>query len=371
MHSMCSYMAMFPPSMPHVFIDWLTAPGDVVYDPFSGRGTVPLEAGLMGRVGLGSDANPLAWVLTAAKVDPPSRAQVHRRLGELAMSATEGSLDSVPSHVRMLFSESTLAGLIWLREALDLHDRTDRFLMAVLLGKLHANSDGQGLPRGLTVAMPNTFAMAPGYVSRYVQAHALRAPVVEPVAFLRRQVQSLQWPGPEFRRGRAWLQDASKAVRWPRGMPSAKLVFTSPPYLNVVKYGKFNWIRLWLLGHEPAQVDAQLFASGSLSRYLDFVGQAVAGLRSRLRDDGYLCLVIGDVRRDESSLNLAAEVAGALTDSDLRLLGTVVDELPVAHKVSRIWGTGRGRATNTDRVLVLAGPKARSPGGVPTIDWEE
>src|SRR2546429_5326618 len=75
MHSMCSYMAMFPPSMPHVFIDWLTEQGDVVYDPFSGRGTVPLEAGLMGRVGLGSDANPLAWVLTAAKVDPPSRAQ--------------------------------------------------------------------------------------------------------------------------------------------------------------------------------------------------------------------------------------------------------------------------------------------------------
>src|SRR5207244_4543779 len=86
LHSLCSYLAMFPPTIPHVFVEWLTKPGDTVYDPFSGRGTTALEACLMGRVGMGSDANPLAWLLTAAKVDPPSRTALAARLRELALS---------------------------------------------------------------------------------------------------------------------------------------------------------------------------------------------------------------------------------------------------------------------------------------------
>src|SRR5262249_40268726 len=83
LHSLCSYMAMFPPTLPRVFIEWLTRPGDIVYDPFSGRGTTPLQACLQGRVGLGSDANPLAWVLTSAKADPPTRLELEHRIEEL------------------------------------------------------------------------------------------------------------------------------------------------------------------------------------------------------------------------------------------------------------------------------------------------
>ncbi len=58
LHSLCTYFAMSPPQAPRVLIRWLTKPGDVVYDPFAGRGTAPLEACRMGRVGLGSYANP-------------------------------------------------------------------------------------------------------------------------------------------------------------------------------------------------------------------------------------------------------------------------------------------------------------------------
>src|SRR3954467_10008032 len=80
LHSVCSYFAMFPPQLASVFIRWLTRPGDVVYDPFAGRGTAPFEALLHGRVGLGSDANPLAHALTQAKVRIPSAVAVNRRL---------------------------------------------------------------------------------------------------------------------------------------------------------------------------------------------------------------------------------------------------------------------------------------------------
>src|SRR6266481_6389619 len=55
-----SYRACFKPQLPRFFIERLTKAGDVVYDPFMGRGTTPLEAALMGRVPFGCDINPLS-----------------------------------------------------------------------------------------------------------------------------------------------------------------------------------------------------------------------------------------------------------------------------------------------------------------------
>src|SRR5262245_13636184 len=55
-----SYRACFKPALPRFFIERLTEPGDVVYDPFMGRGTTLMEAALLGRVPAGCDANPLS-----------------------------------------------------------------------------------------------------------------------------------------------------------------------------------------------------------------------------------------------------------------------------------------------------------------------
>jgi len=370
LHSLCSYLAMFPPTMPHVFVKWLTRPGDTVFDPFSGRGTTPLEACLMGRVGIGGDANPLAWLLTSAKVDPPSRAAVTARLRELRLKRKALSGRMAPAEIRMLFSSDTLGQLLWLRRELHVRRKTDRFLLAVLMGALHANADTAGRPRGLTVAMPNTFAMSPGYVGRYIARHRLVPPDVDVISRLEERTSKLAWPGALFRRGRGWLRSVESDLAWPVDVKRAKLVFTSPPYLQVIKYGKYNWIRLWLLGQQGKAIDQQLFASSSLTRYLVFMQATICRLRAVLRDDGYVCLVIGDVRRGNGHVNLAEAVARhCLHGTDLRVLGTLTDRLPVKHKVSRIWKNNRGRATKTDRILVLAGPRATDPGAVPEVDW--
>jgi len=133
LHSLCSYMAMFPPAIPHFFIRWLTEPGDVVYDPFSGRGTTALEACLLKRVGLGSDANPMAWTLTAAKSNPPSRDRLELRLDDLRRRMRAGSISHVPDKIQMLFHPSTLSQLVFLQDRMSLLRGDDRFIYAVLL----------------------------------------------------------------------------------------------------------------------------------------------------------------------------------------------------------------------------------------------
>ncbi|MGH2467072.1 MAG: DNA methyltransferase, partial [Candidatus Limnocylindrales bacterium] len=84
-HPMCSYLAMFPAGLAHAFIARYSRPGDVVLDPFSGRGTTALQACAEGRVGVGTDLNPMAHLLTGAKVEPPTRAELSTRLTMLRL----------------------------------------------------------------------------------------------------------------------------------------------------------------------------------------------------------------------------------------------------------------------------------------------
>src|SRR4029453_19374388 len=73
-------------ALAHAFIARYSRPGDVVLDPFSGRGTTPLQACAEGRVGVGNDLNPFAHLLTAAKVQPATRAQAVTRLAALRLA---------------------------------------------------------------------------------------------------------------------------------------------------------------------------------------------------------------------------------------------------------------------------------------------
>ena len=70
-----SYRACFKPQLPRFFIERLTDPGDVVFDPFMGRGTTLLEAVLLGRDVIGNDVNPLSRDARAFKGCGGARAQ--------------------------------------------------------------------------------------------------------------------------------------------------------------------------------------------------------------------------------------------------------------------------------------------------------
>ncbi len=357
LHSLCSYFAMFPPQIPHVFIRWLTKPGDVVYDPFAGRGTAPMEACRMGRVGLGSDANPIAYLLTAAKVDAPTPKETRRRLRELRDRCVVGDPGSAPADIQMLYSDEVLGQLLWLRDTLDLRRRDDRFIMALLLGVMHANYKPGCRPRGLSISMPNTFSMSPGYVRKYIDEHGLEPPTVDVFELLLSKLGRMNLPDSTATRGLAWQQDAREPATQTILERPAKLVFTSPPYLSVIKYGKYNWVRLWMLKQDPKAIDEELVATGSLSKYLDFISTVIERLGPAIRADGFLCLMIGDVRARGTgeTTNLAERVwEDAARPLGWTLRGVVDDRLPTKHKVSRIWKNERGRATKTDRVLILS-----------------
>src|SRR5438093_12135158 len=78
-----SYRACFKPQLLRFFIERLTEPNALVYDPFLGRGTTMIEAALLARRVVGCDINPLSSILTAPRLRPPTVREVRDRLANL------------------------------------------------------------------------------------------------------------------------------------------------------------------------------------------------------------------------------------------------------------------------------------------------
>ena len=293
-HPMCSYLASFPAALAHAFVARYTRPGDVVLDPFCGRGTTPLQGCVEGRIGVGNDLNPLAHVLTAAKMEPPTSRALDARLSSLRIDwsleapawlelagrvvtgkphaalalvpaagsglGPRGGSEPVPAEVTLAFHPGTLAQVLFARARLRLDDPADRFLAAGLAGILHGKRPGY-----LSELMPNAFSMAPRYARDYAARTSFVAPDRDLFVLLAAKLRRLARDGRPGTTGIALLGDArdaglrARAALRDRALPDrARLVLTSPPYLRVLKYGYYNWLRAWYLGFSAAEIDATL-----------------------------------------------------------------------------------------------------------------
>ncbi len=347
-HYMCSYMAMFPPELPHYFIERFTKKGDTVMDPFCGRGTAPVEAAAQGRFGIGNDLNPLAIALTRGKLSNAGLEDVESRLNDLEDGFEIGAwqIEDEPERIQMIYHENTLKQLVYLKSTLDWSKPgVDAFIVAVLMGAMHGGSRGF-----LSLPMPNTFSMSWNYIARKVREEPEKFACPDRDAFevlrtrVKRQLAKGTFPGS----GRTIYGDVRELDK-KVDHGSVQLLFTSPPYLKVIKYGLYNWIRLWFLtetgSHE--EVDDVLDDTHALVEYLDFMRETLTvtlPLMDRRR--GISCWAIGDVK----DLNLAWAVwhhsaRGIEIEEDdgsilrYKLIAIIEDNIPDEQKVTKLWKT--------------------------------
>jgi site-specific DNA-methyltransferase (adenine-specific) len=351
LHTICSYMAMFPPSLPHYFIDRYSSKNDIVLDPFSGRGTTILEACFMGRIGIGNDKNPLAYVLTKAKANVPQKGRIISRISQLQKEYQYENinLDNESENIRMIFSDYTLKQLLFIRNELNWRkSNVDAFIVAMVLGIIHGSSEGY-----LSIRMPNTFSMSPNYVKKFISEHNLEKSNRDVFLILRKKLERCYQKPPKS--GKAYHQDARNMTKIKKS--SVDLIITSPPYTRVIRSGKFNWIRLWFLDYDGKEVDQKLFFSESISKYSVFMSEALIEMKRVLKPRGNAVLVIGDVKDRESNkrFNLAKIIWKKCAQPlGFKLLEPImIDKISDDTKVSKIWGEKRGDATKIDRILIL------------------
>ena len=391
MHTMCSYHGMFPAKVAHYFIQRYSRPGEVVLDPFSGRGTTAFQARVDGRRSICNDLNPLAYVLSRAKVDPPAwdAAQFFVNCLEKAYLVARPTYTDVAKDIRMLYHDNTLKQICFIRtrllsKAITEWAREEFMIAGALAGIMHGAWRRDDTSQYLSISMPNTFSMSPNYVEKFIRENGLQKIDQDVFELLRNKLARLYVDDPGGTVGRAHHADASEFLMGHSvKQESVDLVVTSPPYLQVVNYGTSNWIRLWLLGVEGVgredgagrkQLNGVLDHRHTYASYRDFMLRTVLGIQRVLKRDGVAVLVIGDVKdpEKEKPLSLAAHLWNDIKDhTGLRLIEMVEDDLPVQYKVSRIWGDTKGQATSRDCALILT-----HNDGVPDlsrtdVDWDE
>lgn len=352
-----SYRACFKPQLPRFFIDRLTGPGEVVFDPFMGRGTTPLEAALLGRLPAGCDVNPLSAVLTRPRLLPPDYTAIRARVAALDLDRPGDQ----PSDLLTFFHPEVLRGISSLRRYLleraeaGALDPVDDWLRMVTINRLTGHSPGflsvYTLPPNQAVSVQS---------QRKINERRNQVPPVRDIRaiLLKKSRQLLGDVDADVRRV---LEQTGPAARLFTGtsdhvpeMPSGSvsLVVTSPPFLDVVQYDVDNWMRCWFLGLDVKSVRITM-----LKRLGDWQAAMTAVLKEMarlLRPGGHVAFEVGEVAKGTVKLEEAVLPCGLAAGLEPVLIVINAQEFT---KTAQCWGIDNmGKGTNTNRIVVLRKP---------------
>ncbi len=349
-----SYRACFKPQLPRFFIERLTQPGDIVYDPFMGRGTTPLEAAILGRVPYGCDINPLSAVLTAPRLRPPTVVQVEERLGQIDFQ----SHDEFPDDLLVFYHPETLREIASLKKYLldrrrqNALDPVDDWICLLALNRLTGHSPGffsvYTLPPNQAVSIKS---------QQKINAQRNQTPPRRfvPKLILKKTGKLLGDCDGAMRRTLAGVAQKSLLLTGPSSNTpqiasnSVSLVVTSPPFLDVVDYAGDNWLRCWFLGIDPKTV--KLTVPKKLDAWQEAMSAVFRELQRVLKPGGHVAFEVGEVRGGKIKLEEAVLPCGV--GAGLEPVLVLINDQKFT-KTANCWGVDNNfKGTNTNRIVLF------------------
>ena len=344
-----SYRACFKPQLPEFFIRRLTGQGDVVLDPFMGRGTTPVEAALHGRLAYGNDINPLSTLLTRPRLNPPTYSAIQKALMRIEWAAPTKVRDDLLA----FYHPETLRRLCVLRDYLLLNAAPDDchpdpaldWIRMVAINRLTGHSAGffsvYSLPPNQAVT-----------VDAQLKINAKRGqtpPVRDLVSIILKKTRTLFRDGVPATARNFVLSTGSADKLFQVDAGTVALSVTSPPFLDVVQYADDNWLRCWFAGIESSTV------SISMHKTVDAWEAMVRSVLNEqcrvLRPGGHVAFEVGEVRNGKILLEEA--VWRAAESLPLDRLGVMVNQQEFT-KTANCWGvSNNAKGTNTNRIVLL------------------
>jgi SAM-dependent methyltransferase len=347
-----SYRACFKPQLPRFFVERLTEPEDLVYDPFMGRGTTLLEAALLGRKVAGCDISPLAAMLCQPRLQPPLQRDVEARLEEISL---EG-FSLLDEELLVFYHPETLRELQGLRgyfqERGSSRDEVDHWIAMVATNRLTGHSPG----------FFSVYTLPPNQATSLVAQRRINTkrqqtpPYRDVKAIIAKKSGSLLATiTEEERKGlrevgeRACFLTGSADETAKLADGSVSLVVTSPPFLDVVDYKGDNWLRCWF-----NDIDAERVSIWNHRRpeaWQAAMERVFRELERVLKPGGSVAFEVGEVRKGTILLEDLVVPAGRAAGLSPELVLVNRQEFT---KTANCWGVENlARGTNSNRIVLF------------------
>lgn len=291
-HQLAPYIGKLKSVIARDLVERYSKPSDLVIDPFSGSGTIALEAASAGRRVIASDTSPYAETLSLAKLTAPRSYDDADRIAREMLEAAENNARSidlrrVPRWVRSYFQPRTLKEAIAF--ARECRSQQNHFLLACLLGILHHQRPGflsypcshlvpylrdRKYPRKQFPEMYTYRPLRERILSKIRRAYRRPVAPSSEAAFYRISVEELELPTPF---------DA---------------MITSPPYMNALDYARDNRLRLWFIDESTMPFNDRL--NNGVSAFRRQIAAVALLNEIGLAKGGNCVLVVGEsVRRNQ------------------------------------------------------------------------
>jgi len=352
-----SYRACFKAQLPRFFIKLFTNEGDLIYDPFSGRGTTAIEAGILGRKIVSNDINPLSRILTEPRLLIPAMSNIERRLKSLDLNEVkEAGIDlSMFYHPK---TEEEIASLRhYLKERKDKgkEDEIDKWIRMVATNRLTGHSKGffsvytlppnQATTQERQKKINEKRDQKPEY--RNVKKLILRKTKTLLGGLTKGQVDKLREAGKN-------AHFITADARYTRSIESdsVDLTVTSPPFLNIVQYANDNWLRCWFNNIDVNEVEKSITVTNDLDEWSRIMGDVLKELFRITKKGGLVAFEVGELRKGKIKLDEYIVPKGL--KAGFKCLGVVINSQEFT-KTSNIWGIDNNEiGTNTNRIVIFS-----------------
>jgi hypothetical protein len=344
LHQLSPYIGKIKSAMAESLIRQFTCKDETIFDPFSGCGTIALEAWRAERNVIANDLSPYAELLTRSKLFPPADLDtalqiVAEREREVKSELSRIDIRKVPKWVRNFFHPETLReSLAWVRV---LKRRDDHLVLSCLMGILHHQRPGfLSFPCSHTVPYLRTKRFPCVRFPELYEYRSVSDRLTAKVVRTFRRFPKLDWSAHRS----CFNYDASEFF------PSeVDAIITSPPYMRQLDYGRDNRLRLWFLGNQEWEMlDERV--SPRQQQFFDLMRRCFEGWRRTLTASGRCILILGDVHvgtaRDplpDVVANLAVNEVGGY-----KIEAKGSDTIPETRRVRRDC-----RGSSAETVLVL------------------
>jgi hypothetical protein len=351
-----SYRGCFKAQLPRFFIKLLTNKNDTIYDPFSGRGTTVLEAGLLGRKIISNDINPLSEILASPRFHISTLIEIQNRLSQIAFDQNL----KADIELSMFYHPETEAEIVSLRDYLikqkmsGKEDYIDKWIRMIATNRLTGHSAGffsvytlppnQALSQERQIKINQARNQKPDYrntkdiiVKKYEslirkiteeEKENLRK-VGDTALFLQKDARTT----PEIRSG------------------SIQLTVTSPPFLDVVQYSKDNWLRCWFNSINLEEVSQRITMARTVEKWTAFMEDVFKELFRVTQHGGWIAFEVGEVKK--GTIKLEDYIVPLGLQAGFQCEGVLIN-LQEFTKTSNIWGINNNDyGTNTNRIVLF------------------